>query len=684
MADEETKAVDLSTGNEFHEEDRFQYTKEDVTNEKELEKAKADYGASDLQVLEGLEAVRKRPGMYIATTAAAGLHHLVWEIVDNSVDEALAGYCNHIIVTIHKGNSVSVKDDGRGVPVDIVAKSGLSGVETVFTILHAGGKFGGESGYKVSGGLHGVGASVVNALSSWLEVEVNRDGGKYFIRFENGGHAVDRLKRIGDQEGVGTLVTFQPDPTIFTETTVFQYETIRNHLRQMAFLNGGIAITLVDEREEEIRTETFKYDGGIREYVSYIDQNKVAVNPVPVYCQGAEEVVLANGEHIRIYGEIALQWTDSYSQDGIYSFCNNISTKEGGTHVEGLNLALGRILNDYARSFKLLKEDEKNFSSEDCREGLTAVISVKHPNPQYEGQTKTKLGNSEVRKIVSTIVGEGLSQWLHENPNEAKSIIEKIRLASKARDAARLAREKVRKTALDVTTLPGKLADCSCRDPEKCELYIVEGNSAGGSAKNGRSREFQAILPLRGKILNVEKAREERIWANAEIGNMITAIGGGIRENFDVSKIRYHKIVIMTDADVDGDHIRILLLTFFYRFMRPLLDGGYVYIAQPPLYKIDYKGSAYYAYNDAQLEVLKRELGLKPGFPFQRYKGLGEMDAEQLWETTMDPAARKMIRITVDDAALAEKAFVDLMGDEVEPRRKYIEEHAKFVKNLDI
>ena len=684
MADEETKAVDLSTGNEFHEEDRFQYTKEDVTNEKELEKAKADYGASDLQVLEGLEAVRKRPGMYIATTAAAGLHHLVWEIVDNSVDEALAGYCNHIIVTIHKGNSVSVKDDGRGVPVDIVAKSGLSGVETVFTILHAGGKFGGESGYKVSGGLHGVGASVVNALSSWLEVEANRDGGKYFIRFENGGHAVDRLKRIGDQEGVGTLVTFQPDPTIFTETTVFQYETIRNHLRQMAFLNGGIAITLVDEREEEIRTETFKYDGGIREYVSYIDQNKVAVNPVPVYCQGAEEVVLANGEHIRIYGEIALQWTDSYSQDGIYSFCNNISTKEGGTHVEGLNLALGRILNDYARSFKLLKEDEKNFSSEDCREGLTAVISVKHPNPQYEGQTKTKLGNSEVRKIVSTIVGEGLSQWLHENPNEAKSIIEKIRLASKARDAARLAREKVRKTALDVTTLPGKLADCSCRDPEKCELYIVEGNSAGGSAKNGRSREFQAILPLRGKILNVEKAREERIWANAEIGNMITAIGGGIRENFDVSKIRYHKIVIMTDADVDGDHIRILLLTFFYRFMRPLLDGGYVYIAQPPLYKIDYKGSAYYAYNDAQLEVLKKELGLKPGFPFQRYKGLGEMDAEQLWETTMDPAARKMIRITVDDAALAEKAFVDLMGDEVEPRRKYIEEHAKFVKNLDI
>ncbi|MDY5441589.1 MAG: DNA topoisomerase (ATP-hydrolyzing) subunit B [Candidatus Enteromonas sp.] len=684
MADE-TKTTDQNPSEEFHEEERFQYIKGDVSNEKELERAKADYSASDLQVLEGLEAVRKRPGMYIATTAAAGLHHLVWEIVDNSIDEALAGYCRNIIVTIHKGESISVKDDGRGVPVDIVSKSGLSGVETVFTVLHAGGKFGGESGYKVSGGLHGVGASVVNALSSWMEVVVNRDGGKYFIRFENGGHPVSRLQRIGDQEGIGTLVTFQPDPTIFTETTVYNYETIRNHLRQMAFLNGGIAITLIDERGEEIRQETFKYDGGIREYVSYIDQNKVAVNPTPIYCQGAEEVVLADGNtRIRIYGEISLQWTDSYSSDGIYSFCNNISTKEGGTHVEGLNLAIGRVINEYARSFKLLKEDEKNFTSEDCREGLTAVVSIKHPNPQYEGQTKTKLGNSEVRKIVSTIVGEDLARWLHENPNEAKAIVEKIRLASKARDAARIAREKVRKTALDITTLPGKLADCSCRDPELCELYIVEGNSAGGSAKNGRSREFQAILPLRGKILNVEKAREERIWANAEIGNMITAIGGGIRENFDVTKIRYHKIVIMTDADVDGDHIRILLLTFFYRFMRPLLEGGYVYIAQPPLYKIDYKGSPYYAYNDAQLEVLKKELGLKPGYPFQRYKGLGEMDAQQLWETTMDPAARKMIRITVDDAALAEKAFSDLMGDEVEPRRKYIEEHAKFVKNLDI
>ena len=681
MAEEETKVP----GNEFHEEDRFQYKREDVTNEKELEKAKADYGASDLQVLEGLEAVRKRPGMYIATTASAGLHHLVWEIVDNSIDEALAGYCKTIVVTINKGESITVKDDGRGVPVDIVAKTGLSGVETVYTILHAGGKFGGDGGYKVSGGLHGVGASVVNALSTWMDVTVCRDGGKYFLRFENGGHAVGHLERIGDSDERGTTVTFQPDPTIFTETTIYNYDTIKNHLRQMAFLNGGISITLIDDRGEVPVTETFKYDGGIREYVKYIDQVKVPVNPEPIYCQGAEEVTLADGEtKVRIYAEVALQWTDSYSQDGIYSFCNNISTKEGGTHVEGLNLALGRILNDYARKAKLLKEDDKNFAGEDCREGLTAVVSVKHPNPQYEGQTKTKLGNSEVRKIVSSVVGEGLAQHLLENPAEAKAIIEKIQIASKARDAARVAREKIRKTALEITTLPGKLADCSSKDPEVCELYIVEGNSAGGSAKNGRDRETQAILPLRGKILNVEKAREERIWANAEIGNMITAIGGGIRENFDVTKIRYHKIVIMTDADVDGDHIRILLLTFFYRFMRPLLEGGYVYIAQPPLYKVDYKGSAYYAYNDAQLEKLRKELNLKPGFAFQRYKGLGEMDAEQLWETTMDPKARKMIRITIEDAADAEKAFSELMGDEVAPRREYITQNAKFVKNLDI
>lgn len=665
--------------------DKFSFQKEDVSNEKELERAKEDYGAKDLQVLEGLEAVRKRPGMYIATTAEPGLHHLVWEIVDNSIDEALAGYCKNIEVIINKGDSITVKDDGRGVPVDIVEKSGKSGVETVFTILHAGGKFGGDGGYKVAGGLHGVGASVVNALSSWMEVNVKRDGGEYHIRFENGGHPVTKLERLGDSSERGTTVTFQPDPTIFTETTIFKFETIRNHLRQMAFLNGGISITLIDDRGEAPVKETFLYNGGIREYVTYIDSNKISVNPQPIYCQGAELVTLPDGETTqRIYGEIALQWTDSYDSNGVYSFCNNISTKEGGTHVEGLNLALNRIINDYARKFKLLKEDEKNFTTDDCKEGLTCVISVKHPDPQYEGQTKTKLGNSEVRKIVSSIVGEGLSQWLLENPDEAKNIIEKIRLASKARDAARIAREKIRKSSIEITTLPGKLADCSSKDPEVCELFIVEGNSAGGSAKAGRDRETQAILPLRGKILNVEKAREDRVWANAEIGNMITAIGAGVRENFDVTKIRYHKIIIMTDADVDGDHIRILLLTFFYRFMRPLLDGGYVYIAQPPLYKIDYKGSPYYAYNDAQLEVLKKELSLKPGYPFQRYKGLGEMDFSQLWETTMDPKARKMIRITVEDASEAEKAFTDLMGDLVEPRRKYIAENAKFVKNLDI
>ena len=682
MAEEENKVTSESA---TPEEDRFQYKKEDVTNEKELERAKADYSAQDLQVLEGLEAVRKRPGMYIATTASAGLHHLVWEIVDNSIDEALAGYCKSIIVTINKGESITVQDDGRGVPVDIVAKSGLSGVETVFTILHAGGKFGGEGGYKVSGGLHGVGASVVNALSTWMDVTVCRDGGKYFLRFENGGHAVGHLTRLGDSSDHGTTVTFQPDPTIFTETTVYDYDTIRNHLRQMAFLNGGISITLIDDRGEEPKSETFKYDGGIREYVKYIDQNKQSVNAEPIYCQGAEEVTLADGEtKLRIYAEVALQWTDSYSQDGVYSFCNNISTKEGGTHNAGLHDALTRVLNNYARKNKMLKDDEKNFTREDCLEGLTAVISVKHPNPQYEGQTKTKLGNSEVRKIVSNVVGENLDQYLLENPGEARAIIEKIQLASKARDAARVAREKIRKSALEITTLPGKLADCSSKDPEICELYIVEGNSAGGSAKNGRDRETQAILPLRGKILNVEKAREDRIWANAEIGNMITAIGAGIRDNFDVTKIRYHKIVIMTDADVDGDHIRVLLLTFFYRFMRPLLEGGYVYIAQPPLYKVDYKGSSYYAYNDAQLEKLRKELNLKPGFAFQRYKGLGEMDAEQLWETTMDPKARKMIRITIEDAAEAEAAFSELMGDEVAPRRKYITENAKFVKNLDI
>ena len=670
----------------LEEEDKFQYENLKLGGDQKIEKANAEYTAENIQVLEGLEAVRKRPGMYIGTTAGPGLHHLVWEIVDNSIDEALAGYCTHIEVSINPDNSITVSDDGRGIPVDIVKKSGLSGVETAYTILHAGGKFGEGGGYKVSGGLHGVGASVVNALSSKCEVTVKKNGGVYFVEFENGGHIKNHLRKIGtcSESEHGTSVSFLPDPEIFTETTVYNFETIKNHLRQMAFLNGGVKISLTDLRPETPVTETFQFDGGIREYVTFINSHKLPVNSEAIYCSGAEEVTLINGTKEKIHAEIALQWTDSYSTDGVYSFCNNISTKEGGTHVEGFNLALNRTINDYARSFKLLDEKDSNFSTDDCREGLTCVISVKHPNPQYEGQTKTKLGNSEVRKIVSTIVGAQLKDYFLEHPTEAKAIIEKVRLANKSRIAAQVAREKTRKSPLDITTLPGKLADCSSKDPAKCELYIVEGNSAGGSAKNGRDRETQAILPLRGKILNVEKAREERIFKNAEIGNMITAIGAGIRDNFDVSKIRYHKIVIMTDADVDGDHIRILLLTFFYRFMRPLVDQGYIYIAQPPLYKIEYKGQPYYAYNDEQLERLKKQLNLKAGYPFQRYKGLGEMDAQQLWETTMDPNARKMIRITNEDAAEAEKAFTDLMGDEVEPRKVFISENAKFVQNLDI
>lgn len=680
----ENEAVSSKGTADISEEDRFQYEMKDVTNEKAIEKADEKYTAENIQVLEGLEAVRKRPGMYIATTASAGLHHLVWEIVDNAIDEALAGYCNNIEVTIEKDNSITVKDNGRGIPVDIVAKSGLSGVETAYTILHAGGKFGEGGGYKVSGGLHGVGASVVNALSKLCEVTVHKDGGVYYVKFVDGGKIVEHLKRIGDCDDHGTTVHFSPDPDVFTETTVYNYETIKNHLRQMAFLNGGVRISLTDVRPETPMSDVFQYDGGIKEYVAFINQGKLAINNEVIYCQGAEEVTLLDGTKERIYAEVACQWTDYYSSDGVYSFCNNISTKEGGTHVEGFNLALNRTINDYARKFKLLDEKDSNLTTDDCREGLTCVISVKHPNPQYEGQTKTKLGNSEVRKIVSTIVGQQFAQYLLEHPDQAKAIVKKAQLAASGRMAAQKAREATRKTALGITTLPGKLADCSSRVPEECELYIVEGNSAGGSAKTGRDRKTQAILPLRGKILNVEKANEERIFKNAEIGNMITAIGAGIRENFDVTKIRYHKIVIMTDADVDGDHIRILLLTFFYRFMKPLLDGGYVYIAQPPLYKVEYKGQPYYAYNDDQLETIKKALQLKPGYPFQRYKGLGEMDAQQLWETTMDPEVRKMIRITVEDAALADKAFTELMGDDVEPRREFISKNAKFVQNLDI
>jgi len=653
--------------------------------EVQLEKADKEYTATNIQVLEGLEAVRKRPGMYIGTTSSAGLHHLVWEIVDNAIDEALAGYCTEVTVKINKGETITVIDNGRGIPVDTVAKTGLSGVETVYTVLHAGGKFGEGGGYKVSGGLHGVGASVVNALSTWLEVEVHKDGGVYFMRFENGGHPADRLKRVGNcpKEDTGTIVTFQPDPTIFTDTIVYEYQIIRDRLRQVAYLNRGIRINVIDDRGEAQVKESFCYQGGIKEYVQYINHNKIALFPEVIYCEGSEPIELASGHTAHVYAEVAMQYNDGYAPN-IYSFCNNVHTHEGGMHEAGFQLAIGRVINAYARDNKLLKEGEENLTIDDIKEGLTAIISVKHPNPQFEGQTKTKLGNSEVRKILSNIVGDQLNRFLMENPKTARLIIDKCIMAANARLAARKARESVRKGALELTTLPGKLADCLSRDPEKCELYIVEGNSAGGSAKNGRDRETQAILPLRGKILNVEKAQAKRIYANAEIGNMITAIGGGVDPEFDCSKIRYHKIVIMTDADVDGSHIRILLLTFFYRFMRPLIENGYVYIAQPPLYKVDYHGKQYYAYNDDQLEDIKRKLNLKPGYPFQRYKGLGEMDAQQLWETTMDPSKRKMLRVTLEDAITAETVFTDLMGDNVDPRKEFIHANAQFVKNLDI
>ncbi len=654
--------------------------------EVQLEKADAKYDAGNIQVLEGLEAVRKRPGMYIGTTSSAGLHHLVWEIVDNAIDEALAGYCTEVKVTINPGDTITVVDNGRGIPVDVVKKSGLSGVETVYTVLHAGGKFGEGGGYKVSGGLHGVGASVVNALSEWCEVTVHKDGGVYYIKFVNGGKIVEHLKKIGtcDPKANGTTVTFKPDAQIFTDTTVYDYTIIRDRMRQVAYLNRGIKIIVEDARTPEKVHEEFCYKGGIKEYVLFINNHKTRLFDEVIYCEGTAPITLASGSEAHVYAEIAMQYDDGYSSN-VYSFCNNVHTHEGGMHETGFRDAIRRVVNAYARQNKFLKDGEDDLTVDDITEGLTCVISVKHPNPQFEGQTKTKLGNSEVRKIVSQIVGDQLNRFLLEDPRLARIIMEKIVTAANARLAARKAREEIRrKGGLELNTLPGKLADCSSKNPEECELYIVEGNSAGGSAKNGRNRETQAILPLRGKILNVEKAQAKRIFANAEIGNMITAIGGGIDPEFDTSKIRYHKIVIMTDADVDGSHIRILLLTFFYRFMRPLITEGYVYIAQPPLYKVEYHGKQYYAYNDDQLETIKQKLKLKPGYPFQRYKGLGEMDAEQLWETTMDPSNRKMIRVTLNDAIAAEQIFTDLMGDNVDPRKEFIHANAKFVKNLDI
>lgn len=668
-----------------------------------------EYGADEIQILEGLEAVRKRPGMYIGTTASRGLHHLVYEIVDNSVDEALAGFCDTIEVVINEGNSITVTDNGRGIPVGINHKAGIPGVEVVFTILHAGGKFGG-GGYKVSGGLHGVGASVVNALSNWLEVEIYQEGKIYKQRYERG-HVCYPLKEIGtcDVEKTGTKVTFLPDDTIFTETTVFEFDILKRRLREMAFLTKGLRIILKDERKEEIPADNensqinellaradadqketqavsvekkpkiaeFYYEGGIKQFVAYLNKSKT-----PLY----DDILYFEGEKNNVYVEVAFQHNDSYNES-VFSFVNNINTPEGGTHLQGFRNAVTKTFNDYARNAKLLKDSEPNLSGEDIREGLTAIISVKIEDPQFEGQTKQKLGNSEARGAVDSIVSEQLTYFLELNPVVAKSICEKSILAQRAREAARKARDLTRrKTALEGSSLPGKLADCSDKDPKNCEIYIVEGDSAGGSAKIARSRATQAILPLRGKILNVEKARLDKIYANAEIKAMITAFGTGIHEDFDISKLRYNKIILMTDADVDGAHISTLLLTFIYRFMPDLIKEGHVYLAKPPLYKLEKNKKIWYAYSYEELDRILQEVGRDQNNKIQRYKGLGEMDAEQLWETTMDPEHRILLRVNYDQEMESELdlTFTTLMGDKVEPRREFIEENAKFVKNLDI
>lgn len=638
----------------------------------EMENIKVDhsYTADDIQVLEGLEAVRKRPGMYIGSTSERGLHHLVWEIVDNSIDEALAGFATDIEITIEKDNIIRVVDNGRGMPTGIVEKTEISGVETIFTVLHAGGKFGGGA-YKVSGGLHGVGASVVNALSEWLEVTVYQNGKTHFLRFEDGGKPSAPLKIIGDSDRHGSMVRFKADPTIFQETQVYDFETLNVRVRQLAFLNKGIKLVLSDEREEEVKRIEYKYDGGIQEYVAYLNKNKAPLHEQIVYVEGVENGILA---------EIAMQYNDGYIPN-IYSFCNNINTAEGGTHEDGFRLALSRTINAYAREAGMIKKDE-TLAGEDCREGLTAIISVKHPDPQYEGQTKTKLGNSEVRKIVSSILGEQLERFFLENPETAKIIIDKCILASKARMAAKKARELTRrKSALEISSLPGKLADCSSKDATECEIYIVEGDSAGGSAKQGRNSKFQAILPLRGKILNVEKARLQRIFENNEIRSMVTAFGCGIGDEMDISKLRYHKIIIMTDADVDGAHICTLMLTFFYRFLRPIIEGGYVYIAMPPLFKLQKGTKVEYVYTESERDEKLAAMGDNVGI--QRYKGLGEMNPEQLWETTMDPAFRTLKQVNIEDAIKADEVFEMLMGEDVEPRRQFIQENAEYA-NLDI
>ena len=628
-----------------------------------------NYNAESIQILEGLEAVRKRPGMYIGSTGPRGLHHLVWEIVDNSIDEALAGYCTHIEVEILPGDVISVTDNGRGMPIGIHPKTGRPAVETIFTVLHAGGKFDGSS-YKVSGGLHGVGASVVNALSEWLTVEVSREGKLYSQTFQRG-KVGEILKEIGTSDHNGSKVIFKADAEIFTETTVYELEILRNRIQQLAFLNKGLRITLSDLREEEPVVFSYCYEGGIREYVSFLNHNKTIVN---------KDIIYAEGMMDNITVEVALQYNDGVASN-IYSFTNNINTHEGGTHEEGFRLALNREINKYGVNNNFFKKDE-SLQYEDTKEGLTAIISVKHPDPQFEGQTKTKLGNTEVRPIVSQILGEAIARYLAEHPSDAKIIIEKCLLAQRARIAAKKARETVRKNPLGGIGFASKLADCRCKEPELSELYIVEGDSAGGSAKSGRNSEFQAILPLRGKVLNVEKCRLDKMYNNREILTLIQAIGAGIGDEFDIEKTRYHKIVIMADADVDGEHITTLLLTFFFRHMRPLIEAGYIYVACPPLYKIEYGRKVFYAYSDAELEKIKAENTGKPNI--QRYKGLGEMDAEQLWETTMDPSNRILIRVTLNDAMEADQVFSMLMGEEVLPRRKFIEENAVYVKNLDI
>jgi DNA gyrase subunit B len=631
-----------------------------------------EYGADQIQVLEGLEAVRKRPGMYIGSTSGKGLHHLVWEIVDNSIDEALAGYCDEINVIIEEDNSITVIDNGRGIPVGIQEKMGRPAVEVIMTVLHAGGKFGG-GGYKVSGGLHGVGASVVNALSTNLEVQVHRDGNIYEIKFERGA-VVKELEAIGTTDKTGTIVHFKPDGEIFSETLVYEFDILATRLRELAFLNRGIKITIKDTRVENKQNEYY-YEGGIKSYVEHLNRTKEVIHDEPIFLEGERDGISV---------EVALQYNEGYT-DSIYSFANNIHTYEGGTHESGFKTGLTRVINDYARKNGLIKENDTNLSGDDVREGLTAIVSIKHPDPQFEGQTKTKLGNSEVRTITDSLFSSHFDKFLLENPQVAKKIVEKGLMAARARLAAKKARELTRrKSALEVSSLPGKLADCSSKDPSISELYIVEGDSAGGSAKQGRDRHFQAILPLRGKILNVEKARLDRILSNNEVRSMITAIGTGIGEDFDIAKARYHKIVIMTDADVDGAHIRTLLLTFFYRYIRKILEAGYVYIAQPPLYKVQQGKKIRYAYDDKELERIFAELPSQPKPNIQRYKGLGEMNPEQLWETTMDPSIRTMLQVSLEDAIEADETFEMLMGDKVEPRRNFIEANAQYVKNLDI